>query len=257
MTRPLYRITYHGTAFGDNLFTAYVVVALRANGFDAVLDNERIAHLVDCPKYSPVAASGREVRTFNCVRRNRPGKETNAVFTVYTDLLAEFARQFGIADTIKADLDHVPVTFQPKEFPDHHDLVMVTRTGNWTPYRDWPYFGELKALLDGASISYLDATVEGCRDNDLLNRVQQAQLYVGLETGASHYVSRFANDKALIIQSGYAPFSYWAGAYRYNCTALPVECSPCWKRSGCETHECMVGITARTVFARIMELLHG
>ena len=253
--RPVYRIGYHSTAFGDNLFSAAVVEILRQNGFEAYLDNKKIEHLVDCPIYDQRRMASRRVLSFNCVRRNRTGKDTEVEHTVFTDLLSQFRKAVGLKDEIITNIDSIPVRWEEKRYSDQCDVVLVTETGSWTPYRNWPNFEELKNLLRGHSISYIDASEERCRDNDLLNRVRQSRLYVGLETGASHYVSRFANGKALIIQSGYSDFRYWAGAYDFEPVSSRVECSPCWKREGCPGHACMNEIGAETVFELIVQRL--
>ncbi len=252
----IYRITYHGSAFGDNLFTAYVTQVLRQHGLDARLDNPRIAGLVDCPRFvEEERLRHREIKTFGCVRQNRTGFQTTEQFTVYSDLLSEFARQFDIGYEIRTVLDHVPVKFALDTSARSCDVAMVTETGWWTPYRNWPYFRELKEMLAAAGIFCIDLSSERIRGNRALNVVRNCKLFLGLETGVSHYVSRFANGKALILQSGYTPFGYWAGVYDYQCLKFPVVCSPCWKRSGCLDHRCMVELPAEQVLCAIRERL--
>lgn len=252
----IYRITYHGTAFGDNLFSAYVTKVLELHGFDARLDNPRIAELVDCPLLiQGDDLVGHDVKTFGCIRQNRMGLQTPKQFTVYSDLLREFCREFDIECEIGTVLDHVPVRFTVDSSACSYDVAMVTETGWWTPYRNWPYFIQLKEMLSAAAISFIDLSMEKIRGNLALNAVRNCRVFVGLETGVSHYVSRFANGKALILQSGYCPFSYWAGVYEYRCLNVPVACSPCWKRSGCFEHKCMRLLRAEHVFESIMEAL--
>ena len=254
--KTIYRITYNGTAFGDNLFSAYVTKSLQLHGFDARLDNPRIADLVSCPLFiQGNDLIGHEIKTFNCVRQNRTGFQTPKQFTVYSDLLSEFSRQFDIKHEIGAVLDHVPVKFSLDSSVLSYDVAMVTETGWWTPYRNWTYFSELKEMLSAASISFIDLSVEKIRSNHALNVVRNCRFFIGLETGVSHYVSKFANGKTLILQSGYAPFSYWAGAYNYRCLNFQVACSPCWKRSGCLEHKCMTLLRAEQVFQSILEVL--
>lgn len=252
----IYRITYHGKAFGDNLFSAYITKVLQQHGIDACLDNPRIADLVDCPLFiQGDDLIDQEIKTFNCVRQNRTGFQTPKQFTVYSDLLHEFSKQFSIECQIGTVLDHVPVKFSLDRSIGWHDVAMVTETGWWTPYRNWPYFSELKKMLSAASISFIDLSMEQIRGNLALNYVRNCKLFIGLETGVSHYVSKFANGKALILQSGYSPFSYWAGTYNYRCVNIPVTCSPCWKRSGCLEHKCMTLLRAEYVFKSILKAL--
>ena len=252
----IYRITYNGTAFGDNLFSAYVTKVLQKHGYDARLDNSRIASLVDCPIFvKEDELSDHQIKTFGCIRKNRTGSQTTDKFTVYSDLLKEFSEQFSIEDEIKASLNYVPVKFNYDASVCSCDVAMVTETGWWTPYRNWPYFDELKEMLSAASISYIDLSQENIRGNLALNVVRNCKLFLGLETGVSHYVSKFANGKALILQSGYTPFKYWAGVYDYKYMNFPVSCSPCWKRSDCAEHNCMVLISAESVYQSIVEEL--
>lgn len=253
----IYRITYHGKAFGDNLFSAYVTKVLELHGFDARLDNPRIACLVDCPTFShdDEDLGEHDVRTFGCVRQNRTGVQTRQLFTVYSDLLHEFSKQCGIGHEIDPLLDHVPVRFTEDRSLPSYDVVMVTETGWWTPYRNWPHFGRLKKMLSATGISFIDVSEERIRGNRVLNLVRTCRLFLGLETGVSHYVSRFANGKALILQSGYSPFSYWAGMYDYRCLCVGTACSPCWRRSGCDGHECMTRLRAERVYEAISEAL--
>jgi len=252
----IYRVTYHGTAFGDNLFSAYVTKVLQKNGFDARLDNPRIADLVDCPLFiQRDDLVDCQIKTFDCHRQNRTGLQTQKQFTVYSDLLTEFSRQFNIKYEIEPFLDHVPVKFSFDKNVCIYDVVLVTETGWWTPYRNWPYFRELKKMLSAASISFIDLSTEKIRGNLALNAVRNCRLFIGLETGVSHYVSKFANGKTLILQSGYSPFSYWAGNYNYRCLEKPVACSPCWKRSGCLEIKCMALLRPEYVFNTILNVL--
>ena len=252
----IYKITYHGTAFGDNLFSAYVTKVLHLHGFDARIDNPRIADLVDCPLFiQKNDLVDYEIKTFNCVRQNRTELQTSKQFTVYSDLLHEFSRQFNIGYEIGTVLDHVPVKFIFDSSVRSYDIAMVTETGWWTPYRNWPYFNKLKKMLSAASISFVDLSMKKIRGNLALNIVRNCRLFVGLETGISHYVSKFANGKALILQSGYTPFNYWAGTYDYQRLNYPVACSPCWKRSGCLEHKCMKLLQPEHVFKSIIKVL--
>lgn len=255
LTRQPYRITYSGPAFGDNLFSAFITAVLNDNGIPAVLHNPRIAHLADCPlDESPEDT----LLTFNCVRCNRPGKETAGRFTVYTDLLQQFRVFAGLRDTIPVTRNFIPVKYFDIPQTPAVDVAMVTRSGHWTPYRNWPYFAGLKAALSSAGISFIDLSEQSINDIPFLNYVKKAKIFLGLETGASHYASRFANGKALILQSGYCDFEYWAGDYRYERLEAAVHCRPCWLREGCRwEHACMENLTVDRVFRELTRRLQS
>ena len=253
--KNIYRIFHSGDAFGDNLFSAYITKTLQDNGYNALLDNIRISHLVECPKFDENILDNRHVQSFDCVRNNRTGLQTNVKFNVYSDLLSEFKKKFNIKSDIKLYDNHIPVKFTKLDNIPSYDIILVTDTGYWSPYRKWPYFNELKELFKKYGITYLDANELSIRDNILLNYIDRAKLYLGLETGTSHYVSKVANGKALILQSGYTNFSYWAKIYEYECLSIIVDCSPCWKRYGCEHHNCMNSLSVETVFSHVLKKL--
>jgi hypothetical protein len=251
----IYRIYYSGDAFGDNLFSAYLTKTLNDNGFKAFLDNPIIGHLVDCPKFNEVELDSDSINSFDCVRRNRTGLQTKNRFNVYSDLIEEFRKEFKIEKQIKIKDNHIPVNFHKLKNTPSFDVILVTETGYWTPYRNWPYFKELKKEFEKFNISYLDASEAGIRNNTLLNYIDNTKLYIGLETGASHYVSKVSNGKTLILQSGYTDFSYWAEIYDFDYLSIDVKCSPCWKREGCEHHICMKSLSTNEVVNKVLKIL--
>lgn len=249
--KNIFRIYYSGDAFGDNLFSAYLTNTLIKNGYQTYLDNSKISHLVECPIFDANKFEESEVESFDCVRNNRTGLQTYNKFNVFSDLVSEFKKKFNITTPIHLYLDHIPVRFKKLVNIRSYDVVLVSDTGYWTPYRKWPYFKELKELFDRNSISFIDVSKEEIKDNLLLNYVDNAKLYLGLETGASHYVSKIAKGKTLIIQSGYTSFKYWAEMYDYECKYYEVSCAPCWKRKGCLHHSCMYKLDAKLIFNEI------
>jgi hypothetical protein len=249
--KSIYRIYYSGDAFGDNLFSAYLTSTLINNGYLAYLDNSRINDLVNCPKFDSKKFEGLEVKSFDCVRKNKTGLQTNTNFNVFSDLVFEFRKKFNIKKTIQLYLNHIPVRFKKLVEIPIYDVVIVSETGYWTPYRNWPYFQELKELFDKNCISYIDVSIEKIRNNLLLNYVDNSKLYLGLETGASHYVSKVSNGKTLILQSGYTNFNYWAEMYDYSYLNVDLDCAPCWKREGCSHHKCMNTLKAINVFEEV------
>lgn len=254
--KSIYRIHYSGDAFGDNLFSAYLTKALNDNGFNALLDNPMISHLVDCPKFNESELDRDSIQSFDCVRRNRTGLQTKTKFNVYSDLIEEFRKEFKIKKQIKLQDNHIPINFHKLQNISSYDVILVTETGYWTPYRNWPYFKELKKAFEKFNISYLDASEAGIKDNTLLNYIDNAKLYLGLETGASHYVSKISNGKTLILQSGYSDFNYWAEVYEFEYLNFDIECSPCWKREGCENHKCMNTLSADKVLNKVLKILN-
>ncbi len=250
-----YKIFYSGKAFGDNLISALFTVTLCDNGFDAILYNPDISDIVDCPATSSPISRG--WRTFECLRQNRTGLETQKKFNVITDLIEEFIKKFNIIQQIKVERDYIPVKFIEYNDVPAHDVVIVSAAGYWSAYRNWPYFKELKNLLRTYDIDFLDLSENRIRNILFLNYIKKAKLFVGLETGASHYASMFANGKTIIIQSGYCDFDYWAGIYNYDHIQYDVECSPCWLRKGCSfSHKCMKEIKPEYVLEKILKKLN-
>jgi len=247
--RPVY-VYYKGGALGDNLMPAYIVETLNDHDIDAYLLPSPHSHLVSCKKAIAPCGNG---FLFKARRQNRTGFDTTEKHTVYTDLLAEFARKAGMSEPFPAKRDHIPVIYDSVSDSPIVDLVLVSVTGNWTPYRLWPFFDELRIRLQREGVRYIDASLEALTDQRFLTVIDRCKLFVTLETGASHYASQVANGKCLVLQSGYCNFSYWAGNYRYTELANPVSCAPCWKRELCDRdHECMTGLSVDRVMAEIL-----
>jgi hypothetical protein len=250
-----YKIFYRGSAFGDNLISAYFTVTLCDNGFDAVLYNPDISNLVDCPHTRNPLTRG--WNTFECERHNRTGLETQNKYNVITDLIEEFRKKFHISRVIEVKRDYIPVKFVEYKNVPAYDVVIVSVTGYWSAYRNWPYFNELKKMLGTNGVDFMDLSEKNITGMLFLNYIKKAGVFVGLETGASHYASMFGNGKTLIIQSGYCDFEYWAGMYNFDHIQHDVDCSPCWLRSGCAFgHKCMREIKPEYVLEKIFEKLN-
>ena len=80
----------------------------------------------------------------------------------------------------------------------------------------------------------------------------------------AHYVSRFANGKAMILNGGFVTFNFWANLYDYEHIHVEdVPCRPCYLNyldvengKGCEyNNRCMGEITVDMVLSRIRERL--
>lgn len=135
------------------------------------------------------------------------------------------------------------------------DVAIWDRTGDWTPYRDWPYWDSLEERLSARGISYINMRCEGLRGEDVLAQAMAAKVYVGLETGVSHYVAGAAH-RGLVLQSGYSTFDYWCPYPQFKRVEAAVECSPCFARWHCpHHHKCMTGLSVGSVLDTLMPML--
>lgn len=182
---------------------------------------------------------------------------------VMKQMVDKASKMFDKEIIIEAKRDHIPVIFKKMRVPKV-DVALNTETGIWTPYKKWPYFKELKAKMKKVGITYHDLDGNDTYGIKCLNVVKRAQLYVGLDTGMAHYVSRFARGKALIINGGFVSFKFWSFPYNYDSIEIEdVPCRPCYKNKnhvargeGCLfNNRCMKEITADMVLGRIRERL--
>lgn len=237
--------------FGDKLLAATFTLILNDHGIRAVLDDNMIRDLVRCPIFRPGVDKDAIHYEFNYSPENEryPGG-------IMRRALDKFAARFRLAP-LQVTRKTVGVQYQDMPEVPSVDVVLCSRTGDWTPYRNWPYFQELKNALKERGISYCDLSEERTRGIECLNYISKSKLYLGLETGMSHYASSIAGGKALVIQSGYSTFDFWC-SYDYECIAHPVPCQPCFLRSGCpHGHACMREITAESLVRRILARLEA
>jgi len=231
-----------------------VVNILNDNGIDAVLrDHKKVKELVDCPLVTKKASDETfQVHSWTYKCCSKP-------------IILQYIEYFEsvIDKKLKVTRNYIPVKFHDIPETPLVDVAMGTITGNWTPYRNWPYFEELKKLFDKEGITYVDLDAGEIKGIECLNYVKKCKLYLGLETGMSHYVSQFANGKALILQGGFTEFDFWAHLYDYDYLQVEdVPCRPCFinkkhiSRKGikCEyDHMCMKGLRVDRVFKAIVE----
>lgn len=226
------------------------------NGIYAFDTAKKTKNLLQCPN---IPIPGTEIVTLRLNHTIVKGPDTNLI-DQKVDYLSEF---FGFKLEIKDR--HVPVVYKDVPECEEVDVTLCTRSGMYTPYRNWPYFEELKVMFDSANITYLDLNkpCEGCRgykSHWALNAVNKSKLYIGLETGTSHYVSKFAAGKGLILQSGYSDFEYWAKYYDYEKLDIQVPCSPCFLNRNTDpcpkAHKCMVDLTPGMVFDYVLKKLN-
>ena len=195
----IYKVFWAGSAFGDNLLAAWVVNVLNFNNISSVFaSSPKIQHLVNCRAWKAGADNGHAIP----IRLNR-SKRKNPNFTILTDLLAHFLQESGEKISLKEiDIGNAPHPLKYSDNPSIKgvDVCLVTETGSWTPYRNWPSFKDLKMLFTKKGISFIDLSMEDIKGNNFLNYVKKSKVYLGLETGASHYAAPFIGDKGLIIQ---------------------------------------------------------
>lgn len=256
MTESGYCLWWRSKGFGEPLMAGMFTSILNDNGINAVFYNHRAAKgLLDCPEYDKNNEMHQAYKKMRWRRGYDPTKKP-----IILQMIPSFEKRTG--KKIKITRDCVPVKFY--DIPDvpFVDVVMCTQTGKWAPNRNWPYFDELKKLLNREQVSFVDLNAEKIRSIECLNYVKKCKLYLGLETGTSHYVSQFANGKALILQSGFSEFNFWTYPYDYECLqADSIQCSPCFVTrkitevgKGCKyNHVCMREISAERVFTRIIQ----
>lgn len=255
------QIVWPGRGFGEQLLLARVTAILIDNGIDVVFkERQKVADLVDCKKIAYGETTEQDIY------------EPHIWFYSINDrtpIVLQYLKHFEEVFEKKIEMTRptVPVVFYKMEVPEY-DVVLHTNTGSWSIYRMWPYFGELEKLLDQQNITYIDIAnrqkhgrVGGIQ---YLNYVDNAKLYVGLETGPSHYVSSIAGNKTFIIQSGFAEYNFWSYGYQYNHIEVDVPCRPCFLNTndikngnGCKyNHRCMKEISPKDVFNKIERMLN-
>ena len=244
-------IAYSGRGFGDHLIVAHTVHILNATikniQFLASI-SKWYAYLMDVPLMVDVDPSVVTLAWF-ISKPNVP---------IILSRLQRVEDVLGIKIEFNAkELNYVPVKFEENINIPQVDVVLCTKTGPWTPYRNWGFFDQLKQRLNDLKITYVDLNEQKILSYDCLNYVKKCKVYVGLETGTSHYVSRFANGKALIIQGGYSTFDYWSFTYDYKAITSNSPCplAPCFLRTGCPHNHVCMNIEVDSVLKEILNYL--
>ena len=222
--------------FGDQLMASYYVHMLRSNHINAVLDSP-VSHLCQCPSYDPNAH--KHYSTYDCeFRWGHPDNDSIQPLGNFMDrFIVNFNKNFHTNAKRVFKKNYIPVKFKEDKKVESFDVVICSNTKPYIPYRKWSRFPQLKKLLKKMNISYKDIT--DTRDYECLTYIKRSKVYLGLETGMSHYVSQYANGKGVIIQSGYCNPNHWS-IYDYEFIQNHTSCEYCYKRSGCENnHECM------------------
>ena len=252
-----FSINRTGRAIGDHMMAAFFVQLLNDNGLPAVYGSPHYRDLVKVPLSRKGELYDEFYFLFHQGNLDCPtfDKEKSALEVV----LDKFKARFDISDPLRVQTNYVPVNYVDIEEIRGYDLAMATKSGVWSRVRDWPYFDRLKHELDKRSISYIDLTASNVINNECLNFVAKSKLYLGLDTGVSHYVSQVAR-KGLIIQSGYSDFRFWC-QYDYEHIENKLPCSSCFIH--CKTtpytcpneHRCMREISVDQVLRKIEQLM--
>lgn len=246
-------LSWVGRGFGEPLVLAMLTNALVDNGVNAAWTPKGKTRdwMVTCPVFN---------RNEDTASLSFGGRYVCNDVPIIIQHIETLEKMLGCE--IDFTYDHVPVRFEEISVPSV-DILMCTETGYYTPYKNWPYFDELKALLSKEGITYADIHKDKLWGMLCLNYAKRCKLYLGLDTGVSHYVSKFVNGKALIIQSGYVSSYFWAYQYNFQFIELGLPCSPCYisrrsisKDIYCKRNNvCMTAISARDVLKEMLLLL--
>ena len=247
--------TWTGNGFGNALILAHMTHICNDNNIKAVFTQHRkTLNAVDVPLYDPTRHAHFYRHAWKGIANTH--KRKNCDQPVIVQYVKHVESLTGMSITKISN--HIPVSYYDMPDIPAYDVVMNTATGPWAPYRDWPYFGELKQMFNANKISCIDLNKHKIFGIRCLNHVKKAKVYLGLETGMSHYVSKFANGKALILQSGFCPFIYWTYPYDYDRLQANTDCEhqPCFINKldiaggfVCkEDNACMRDLSPKTVF---------
>lgn len=255
--------------FGDKLLASYFASILNRNNIKAFLNiRSRSLHLetefYECVDNEYADCRYNKSKVFHI--RYGYGEVNNKKMSILEQVCYSFLSLHGI--DIKVGINYIPVKYIDIPEIKSYDIAMGTKCGEWNRYREWPYFEELKKRLMENGISYIDMDEQKMFYMKSLNCVKKAKLYVGIETGMSHFVSQFANGKALILQSGFEDFRFWCN-YNYDYLYIPVPCRICHKNTDnreshghkripdpCNNdHKCMKDMSVDAVFNKIIDKL--
>jgi len=243
-------LKWRGTGFGNALIMAHLTRILNDNGINAVYGGHfKTDGLVDVPLWTK--------ENKNCFVYYKGFPSTYYVKVYDEPVITMYLRDLSTIINVKLAFNrdihnHVPIIYEDMPNIPYIDVVMNTKTGPWAPCRDWPHFSELKKLLDMENISYIDLNLENKMSIECLNYVNKSKLYLGLETGMSHYVSKYANGKTIILQGGFAPFYYWAYPYNYDYITATVTCK--YRPCGMDRKMMLNGVNCLSNYACMSEI---
>lgn len=239
----MFKITRSGNPIGDQLLASLFVHVLNDNNIESVFGELLYDYIIDCP----VNEETRDYILYDF--KYEHGKKS-----IIESGIEKFKKEFSITQDIKINRSYIPVKFKYVENIPAYNVVIISKSGFWSPVRDWPYFSQLKEKLDKLNVTWIDLTERRIRNNDFLNYVSKSKVFVTLETGASHLASMVAkSEQTLVIQSGYSNSSFW-NIYNYDFISYDTDCKSCFKRS-CEKHDCMKNISVDNVLQKIQTKL--
>jgi len=257
--------------FGDLLLTSWFVSILRDNGINAFFApryRKKTCKYMDCHNIISANSlfslgltrsqidkrmrSSLTLRWQRYITRYKYINQGENCVSIISQMCEHFGARFGVK--VVNNSNYIPVRYcDIPEIPSV-DVTLCTRSGDFAKCRNWPYFEILKSRFDKYGVSYIDLTKEEIYYIECLNYVKKSKLYVGLETGTSHYVSQVANGKALILQSGYTDINFWCD-YDYDYLNVDTPCRICKStEDNCVyNNECMRDMSVDIVFDKIME----
>lgn len=253
-----YLVVRKGNAFGDNLLSGWFCRILNDNGIEAHYHHESN---FPTEQYVPDLVLKRpgvdycpyEFTYVGAWDMNRLKPDLG--FMEW--LLDDFRRLHRIERPIVRRNHYLPVVYRDNPAIKGVDVAMNTSSSQWVKHRDYPWFDAIKHSFDRTGIRWVDLDQQRIRGNDALNHVKKSTVYLGLETGMSHYVSSVANHP-LVIQSGFTNHRFW-NHYGYDVVEHRVHCAPCQLRySPCpHNHSCMNGLDPSIIVERVIRKLNG
>ncbi len=247
---------------GDNCMSAIIAEIMRENGYQTYFYAKLLGFdklIEDVLVYDPSLfydyTFDYDNPSFTIPVNKLNGKHYIDAFFEFNKLPMRFDGR--AANIIFNDVD-VPIV----------DVALNTKCSNWAIKRRWPHFDKLKEYFRANGISFFDLdTIKyySWKNSEssakALNIAAKSKIYVGLDTGMSHFVAKYVK-KGLIIQSGFSLFSNWNNYNNFYFTGLNVPCSPCWISEhipgDCpgKDNKCMEDLSASMVFQNILTLLN-
>ena len=244
----MYIISVGGwSGFGDHLLGSLFVNILNDNKIPAVLDS-KYSHLVEAPIWSGEDGVRWNINYFP---PHHGGGKCGPGSSIIENMSIFFKRDVGVDLPIVNNRNHIPVKYHDIPNISATDVVIGSKGLPTALARQWTYFKELKENLNAFGISYVDLDEQNIKNIECLNYVKKCKLYLGLETGTSHYVSQFANGKGIIIQSGFTNHEFWS-IYDYEFIETHTKCSPCFDWVCSNECQCIKDITVLMVLEKIL-----
>lgn len=227
-------VLYRNGGFGDRLLCALTTAILSDAGIPAIWhdENPEMMALVDVPKYD---GSLPAIHWW----WHYPPEGAWDGRSFIRKALDRFADDFKL-NHIPESRRFVPVNYLDDPGIEGVDVAICSSCGHWSKYREYPWMPKVKQQLDRRGLKWIDMSERGIVGNDALNLAKKSRLYLGIDTGMSHYVAGVIR-KGLILQSGFSNPGLWAPRYGFDFLSVKVECGNCFLTQGCKyRHKCMV-----------------